>query len=113
MLTLVDGPAAGTYWCHRAPLSLRAVVKGTELNVLDLVTDTPDPDETIHVYRREGPAGTVRICGRGKNAINGWFATGRYVYMPDVDGEQFRSTQAWQAWAKLQVEKEPVHAAAR
>ena len=57
MMTLVDGPAEGTYMVRYAPEYLRAVVdrKGGK-DVLDHPNDDPRDSEAVHVYRRVGEA---------------------------------------------------------
>lgn len=98
MLTLIDGPAKGTYLCRRAPVYLRAVINATgEMDALDQVDDKPADDESIYVYERDGEAGTVHLYYGGNKGA--WYATGRYHYLPDVIGDNARDNAAWQSWA--------------
>ena len=102
MIKLEDGPAEGAYGVKSAPAYLRAVVtpRGKK-DVLDQPGDTAEPNERIYVYRREGEAGTVhiRMSGKSKRA-SGFYATGQYVHLADVDGEALRDNGAWFAWVK-------------
>ena len=101
MLNLLDGPAQGNYMGKRAPLFLRAVTTdvagATVADVLDQLTDTPAPTERVHVYKLEGAAGMVHLNRGGKGS--GFYATGSYRHLPDVDGEALRDTAAWRQWA--------------
>ena len=65
MMKLLDGPAAGTYMCKRAPLYLRAVVNdkgGTD--ALDMPSDTPTDLESIH-HDAGGEGGSAPFLRRG------------------------------------------------
>lgn len=98
MLNLIDGPAKGVYYCKRAPLFLRAIVGADgEKDCLDLIEDEPKPGEEVFVYVREGSAGMVHING---TKIHGFFASGNYKFMPDVEGDELRDNDAWQIWAR-------------
>ena len=105
MMVLRDGPAKGAYIVGRAPFLLRAVVdrESGHTNVLDQLSDTPEPSERIHVYRCvkwEGGIAMVMLSGkngRGRHCVQSVIA--EYVHVPDVDGEPFRDTAAWQEWA--------------
>lgn len=100
MLELKDGPCEGVYYCKRAPYRLRAVVNGQgEKDVLDLVDDTPADDEKVYIYRLEGEPGWMHIHG---TKIHGFYATGTYFHMPEVDGEALRDNAKWQEWALAQ-----------
>lgn len=110
MITLHDGPAAGSYAVKRAPLYLRAVspvegAKDVATDVLDQWEDTPREFERVSVYLRSGEAGTVHI-NRGRRG-SGFYATGQYHHLADVDGEQLRDFDAWRAWVLLQVDADP------
>lgn len=109
MLRLLDGPAEGSYAVKRAPLYLRAVVdEGTgKADVLDQLHDTPRPTERVHVYKLQGEAGYVRVCFTGPRHGEG-YATGDYLQVADVDGEQFRETAAWREWV-IQQTRAPVN----
>jgi len=103
MLTLKDGPCAGTYMCKRAPMFLRAVINKTgEIDCLDQIEDTPGLDETVYIYQLEGNAGSMHLHARGKDGknISGWYAMGTYHHLPEVDGEKFRDNEVWQEWAQ-------------
>lgn len=100
MLDLLDGPAQGSYLVKRAPLYLRAVtleVAGaTARDVLDQLTDAPAPGERVHVYKLQGQAGSVHLNRGGKGS--GFYATGVYKHLADVDGEALRDTESWRQW---------------
>ena len=106
MIKLHDGPAAGVYPVKRAPLYLRAVVNADtdKKDVLDQLVDKPGKAEAISVYRRVGPAGTVHINMGSTRKGSGFYATGEYIHLADVDGGLFRETQAWQDWCRAQLE---------
>ncbi len=110
MLTLVDGPCAGTFMVKRAPLFLRAVLKaqldGTgETDVLDQIDDTPTANEKVYVYKMEGQASAIHInaSGKGGKDLTGFWAMANYRYLPDVDGEQLRDNEKWQSWILKQI----------
>jgi hypothetical protein len=106
MLQLRDGPCKGTFMVRRAPLFLRAVLRAQlvegegQTDVLDQLEDTPAADEKVFVYHRQGEAGAFHILARGKDgkALSGWYATGQYKHLPDVDGEQLRDNGRWRVW---------------
>lgn len=105
MLQLKDGPCKGIYYCKRAPTYLRAV-KGKDnagnTDVLDLIDDTPNSGETVYVYHLDGEPGWIHIHG---TKIHGFYATGTYYYMPEVNGETLRDNAKWQEWALARAEK--------
>lgn len=81
----------------RAPQYLRGVVSPSgKLDVLDQLEDVPAPREKVYVYERVGGWSSyhVRMTGRG----SGFYVVAEYGYREDVDGEQLRDTEAWQAW---------------
>lgn len=106
MSRFVDGPAAGvTLGIRRAPKYLRVVIDkdtGTT-DALDQLDDTPAPNEAIHVYRKipGTSSGPAHLCYRGKDRDkSGWYESADYAHLEDVDGEQFRDTEAWRTWAE-------------
>jgi len=102
MLQLIDGTCKGTYFCKRVPVFLRAVEDGNgNKDVLDLIDDTPKPTEKVYVYKLEGEPGWMHIHG---TKIHGFYATGTYRHMPDVDGETLRNNEDWQKWATAHFE---------
>ena len=98
-MKLIDGPAAETFMVKRAPLFLRAVVDSQrgEKDVLDRLDDTPKATEKVFVYRLEGEAGWIHIYCSPRSK-SGYYATGEYKFMPEVDGESVRTNEAWQTW---------------
>ena len=102
MMTLMDGPAMGTYMVKSAPEYLRAVVdKRGGKDVLDLPDDKPADSEAVHVYRRVGEAFVYHLCmvPRGRS---GPYVDAKYQWMPDVSGEGLRENAAWRAWCAAQ-----------
>ncbi len=103
MMTLRDGPAAGSYAVTRAPQYLRAVVDADgKGDVLDQVSDVPHANERVSVYRIVRYDGQVHI-NRGSKG-SGFYVLAEYVHMSEVDGESLRSREAWQDWASAQPE---------
>lgn len=109
MIHLHGGPCEGVYAVKRAPMYLRAVrnrgatkaVPGSGMDVLDQLDDTPDADEDIYVYRiRSGTEGHVHLNMGSRGT--GFYALGEYDFLPDVEGEPLRATEAWRAWAESQ-----------
>lgn len=102
MITLKDGPVAGSYTTQRAPKWLRAVIDANgKRDVLDLLEDAPKPSEAIHVYRRRGEAGFAFYCMRGSKGSSK-SATGEYEHLADMDGETVRSPSEWRAWCAIE-----------
>ena len=101
MIKLLDGPAHGAYMVKTAPARLRAVVEAAgHCDVLNLPEDTPEPSDTLHVYIRVTDTHPVHINMGRKGS--GFYATGDYRWMPDVDGEQYRDNAVWSEWAAAQ-----------
>lgn len=100
MVNLLDGPAQGNYMVKRAPLFLRAVTQQvgdtTAKDVLDQLSDAPSPSERVYVYKLQGVSGMVHL-NRGSKG-SGFFATGVYRHLADVDGETLRDTESWWTW---------------
>lgn len=99
MITLIGGPVAGTYMVKRAPVYLRAVVgaAGQGKDVLNELDDSPGPDEKVFVYKLEGEALPVHLL-MSPRRLSGFYMMGKYNYLPDVDGELLRETDAWRRW---------------
>lgn len=105
MMTLEDGPVAGSYMAKRAPVYMRAVKSVTgKRDVLDLLNDAPRGDESIHVYKLNSGVGNVHVNrGPGKS---GFSVLARYRHLPGVDGEALRSNDAWRKWVADRVLEE-------
>ena len=98
MITLNDGPAAGSYAVTRAPKYIRAVVGPLgKRKVLDQLTDDPNPTERVYVYVRVDKAGTIRLGVGGRRAVID--QVGTYRWLAVVDGDALRDRQAWRNWA--------------
>jgi hypothetical protein len=101
MITLIGGPAAGTYTVKRAPLYLRAVVDKVtnDKDVLNELADEPSANEAVSVYKLEGDATPIhlKLSGTAK-AASGFYMLGKYKHLADVDGETLRETAAWRQW---------------
>ena len=109
MLTLKDGPVAGTYSVKRAPLFLRGVInrRTNEKDVLDALDDEPKVLEDVFVYQRQGEASTVHLL-MSPRSRSGFYVTAKYTLRDDVDGLTVRTTATWRDWVASQI-KEPVN----
>jgi hypothetical protein len=109
MLTLKDGPVAGTYLVKRAPLFLRAVIdaKTDEKDVLDALDDQPEESEYVFVYQRVGEAYVVHLL-MSPRSRSGFYSMAEYRLRDDIDGRLVRTTESWRAWVASQV-PEPVN----
>lgn len=104
-MRLLDGPAEGSYMTRRSPMFLRAIVNAEgKGDVLNELTDTPANTEKVSVYRLASEPGVVHLHMRGKGT--GFYLTGDYRHLPDIDGEQLRDTDKWREWCKSQLGKE-------
>jgi len=100
VITLLDGPAKGTYMCKGAPLFVRATLDASDKgDVLDQVDDVALPVERIYIYERCGQASIVHM-NMGRRKGTGFYARADYRYLPDVDGEALRDNAAMKAWAE-------------
>ena len=102
MIKFLDGPAADVVLAlRRAPVLLR-VVRGPrgKWDALDQLDDTPEPNETIFVYRVVGTPTWVHFCCRGKGKReSGVYWSGEYRLLDfQPTDEQMRTNEAWAAW---------------
>jgi hypothetical protein len=105
VISFREGPAhAKVLTLQRAPEYLRVVQGPDGIDALDMLEDTPADDETVHVYRRVGDPSVAFVCGRGRGRVSGRVMMAEYVWMPEVDGEPLRDTEAWRAWAQARAE---------
>lgn len=104
MLTLKDGPVAGSYMVKRAPLWLRGVIAqdGTK-DVLDQLNDEPHDDEEVYVYRRVGDVGHVHL-NMADRRRSGFYVRADYLFVP-VEGHEFRCTAEWQRWVSERADE--------
>lgn len=103
MTRFLDGPAAGeVLMLKRAPVFLRVVRNSAGAwDALDIPSDTPSADETIHVYRREGRPGWIHV-NRSKKAgghFTGTTASYRLID-PQPHDLTLRDRAQWEAWAR-------------
>lgn len=110
MTSFTDGPAKDkVLQLKRAPVFLRVVIKGDTVDALDQVDDKPEPDETIHVYMRDGQAGFVHLDGRDAKTGKRWgktFATAEYkLYDVQPDDATLRDRAKWQEWCAAEWKK--------
>lgn len=105
MLRLIDGPVEGTYLCQRAPLYLRGVIdlKTQEKDVLDQLDDEPESTENVFVYKRQGEAGWMHLL-MSPRSKSGFYATGEYKLLDDIDGNILRETSSWRKWVALHIQ---------
>lgn len=103
MTRFTDGPAAGKTLClRRAPVFLRVVIDGEDIDALDQLDDKPEPNEKLYVYIRDGDAGSVHIDGRdpktGKR-FGRWMMTAKYkLYATQPDDATLRDFAKWSEW---------------
>lgn len=108
---LIDGPVEGTFAVRYAPVFLRAVVARDSgiLDVLDERTDTPNENEEVYVYKLLKGSGAhmhlnfhvdVQFDEEGEHIHpdTGFYASGLYYWMPEVDGELLRDNRTWEQW---------------
>ncbi len=105
MITLIDGPVAGTYLVKRAPQYLRGVFNPItkEKDVLNELEDEPLPAEIVSVYQLQGKTSTVHLL-MSPRSKSGWYVMGEYMYLPDVDGQLLREAKAWREWCIARTE---------
>lgn len=102
MTTFISGPAAGQcLLLRRSPLLLRVVQnQAGKWDALDLLSDCPQPGETVFVYKAVSSEGAIhlRMSGGG----SGWYERTVYEFVePQPDQATLSSTKKWQDWATL------------
>jgi len=107
MTKFFNGPAAGqTLMLHRTPIFLRVCEKGGKFDALDQLTDTPEPGETLTVYRVVERTGIVHLNIRGGKG--GFFPIAGYqVCEEQPDQTVMRDTRLWQNWCKAEIKRRP------
>lgn len=104
MTTFVNGPAEGVklHLC-RAPAFLRVVSESPfKWDALDLIEDSPQASETIHVYKIISQPGHVHISCRGKRG-SGWFVISEYAeHLNPPPDAVLRDNAQWQKWCTEQ-----------
>ena len=110
MSRFLDGPAAGiNLMLRRAPVFLRVTLdRAAKWDGLDQLGDTPNDDEQIFVYRRQGEPTRMHLLIRGKGkAGGGWYEMGEYRFWPEQPtDEQMRHMPERRAWCVAQQQKE-------
>jgi hypothetical protein len=84
MTTFLDGPAKGQHLMLKAsPKILRVVVDGKgHWDALDLPSDKPRPDETVHLYElAEHHGGCFIDCGGKAKGASGFYQIATYRYV--------------------------------
>jgi hypothetical protein len=72
-------------------------------DALDQLEDTPNPDETIYLYRITALPGWCHI--RAAKGGGGTYSMGHYAYVsPQPDDAILRDNAAWRNWVSEQVE---------
>lgn len=105
MIHPLDGPAAGQVLMLRSAPDFLRIVKGPKgFDGLDQWDDRPEPDETIHVYRRVSPVHTVHINARPK--FCGFVAAADYRHV-EIDGERVRDQVEWSKFVRSEPFEEP------
>ncbi len=112
MTRFLDGPAAGQLlMLKRAPVFLRVVQdRGGKWDALDQLSDTPQPGETVTIYRKVfGSGGSAFVDGRDLKTGKRWgglFQSGDYrVVAEQPAAEVTRDTAKWQEWCEAEVAK--------
>lgn len=103
MTTFEKGPADGkTLFLRAAPVYLRVVKSGDEVDALDMAEDTPEPEEEIFAYKLKESRGHVHISARGKNGrrAGGIYAHSIYEYIEEQPSDEvMRDSSSWRHWA--------------
>lgn len=106
MNQFIDGPAHGiTLTFPHAPVYIRAVLNAKgDWDVLNLPTDEPAEDETLHAYKMEGEPIRGFISKRGKgNDRGGPFTAAKYHYLPNQPTDDIMRDRAkWVEWVMAQ-----------
>lgn len=104
MTTFENGPAHDAkLMLRRSPYFLRVTYDGNKYDALDQLDDTPNPDETIYLYRITGLPGWCHV--RAEKGGGGTYSMGTYAYVsPQPDDAILRDTEAWRKWVAEQVE---------
>jgi hypothetical protein len=110
MIKFVDGPADGkTLMLRRCPGLLRVVKSGVdEWDALDQLTDTPQSEEQIFIYRRldDPPPSKFHLYG-GRKGTTGWYVSASYSLLEEQPAdEDMRTNERWQRWATNWAERQ-------
>lgn len=100
MTKFLDGPAKGqVLMLKRAPMFLRVTRAGDKWDALDLLGESPQPEETLFAYELAVSRGVAHInmggCGSGYYTM----ADYRQV-LPQPDQLVMRNLPAWEDWCR-------------
>lgn len=99
-----QGPADGEMlMISRAPRFLRVVVgPNNKIDALDLLEDTPAPEEEIHIYEIQTEPITAFVDGtKNGRRFGRAVQIADYAYFPEQPADhEVRTTEAWQAWVQ-------------
>lgn len=87
---------------ERAPLYLRVVTKGVQIDALDQLDDQAEPGEQIAVYKRGNTTGVVHVSRTVKRRrVGSWYRTVDYEFLPEQPADEvMRDNVKWQEWAR-------------
>ena len=105
MTRFLDGPAQGeTLMLRRAPILLRVTRDPMgNFDGLDQLEHTPEANETLFAYRRQGKPSICHIQKGGKSGRRegGWYEYAEYKLEPEQPSDAvMRDNAAWQKWAQ-------------
>lgn len=104
MTTFENGPAhEAKLMLRRSPYFLRVTYNGKEYDALDQLTDTPEPGETLHLYRITALPSWCHI--RASKGAGGMYSMANYAFVtPQPPDAIMRDNDAWRKWVSEQVE---------
>jgi hypothetical protein len=81
-------------------LLLRVVIdRFGRVDALDQLHDVPEPDETIHVYLRQGKPRTYHVLCTPRR-LSGWHLSADYrLYGNQPNDREARDEHLWREWA--------------
>ncbi|MFO0863525.1 MAG: hypothetical protein U0744_02505 [Gemmataceae bacterium] len=108
MIRLIDGPAdTMSFLVARAPKFLRVVLSPDRWDVLDQLSDRPEPNEQIFAYRKVLDGGMVHIRRanpKTRRTESLWYAVANYEFVElQPDDATMRDTTQWRQWTREQA----------
>ena len=102
-----DGPAKGqALSLKRACKFLRVTEAGGKFDALDMLEDSPRPEEKLYAYQISEFRGTAHIY-RGRHG-SGFFAMASYKIVSNQPSDaQMRDPKLWDEWCKQQPDPYP------